>query len=63
MIAYLDDFRLLLILTLMVIPALVLVRPPKSKQPPRGTRKSWRSSETPKCAPPGRILNERAAQR
>ena len=36
MIAYLDDFRLLLILTLMVIPALVLVRPPKSKQPPPG---------------------------
>ena len=36
MIAYLDDFRLLLILTLMVIPALVLVRPPKKQQAPPG---------------------------
>ena len=33
MIAYLDDFRLLLVLTLMVIPALLLVRPARKQQP------------------------------
>jgi MFS transporter, DHA2 family, multidrug resistance protein len=33
MVAYLDDFRLLLLLTVMVIPVLLLVRPPKQKAP------------------------------
>ncbi len=33
MIAYLDDFRLLFVLTCMVIPALVLLRPAKRKEP------------------------------
>ncbi len=33
MIAYLDDFRLLLVLTVMVIPALILLKPPKKNAP------------------------------
>jgi hypothetical protein len=33
MIAYLDDFRLLFVLTCMVIPALMLLRPARTQQP------------------------------
>jgi DHA2 family multidrug resistance protein len=46
MIAYVDDFWLMMILTLAVIPLLVLVRPPKKAPPASPAAKADAEAET-----------------